>query len=171
MPNILTRLVLFLSSYSPLFVLLVIRNNNASHYVAVGLLVLAGGSFLVLAAFLWRVQHFESHEVAVSTVEPRGTETMGYIMTYLIPFLDIDLAKTPDIISLGLLLAVLGLLYTNSNLIHVNPMLAFFGYKIFDTTVDQGKPSALVTRKAYVRSGTKLNVISMGDYVLIEKKS
>ena len=67
------------------------------------------------------------------------------------------------------MLSVIGVLYANSNMIHTNPMLNIAGYHIFEIEDGDGNTMALVRERSYIRTGSELNVISIGDYVLLEK--
>jgi uncharacterized membrane protein YukC len=52
MPNTFTRLILFLSSYAPLFLIIAMRGWRESRYFAIGLVIVAVLSVVVLFAFL-----------------------------------------------------------------------------------------------------------------------
>ncbi|MCU1224677.1 MAG: hypothetical protein JWQ42_2770 [Edaphobacter sp.] len=94
---------------------------------------------------------------------------MSYIVTYLLPFLAIKLSDSMDIASLGLLLFVVGILYVNSNLIHTNPILSIMGYHLFEIEDENKKTTTLICKRSYVKTGSKIRVVSIGDYVLLEK--
>ena len=94
---------------------------------------------------------------------------MSYIVTYLLPFLAVKMSDKMDLASLGLLLFVVGVLYVNSNLIHTNPILSMMGYHLFEIEDSEKKTSTLICKRQYVRTGSQLNAISIGDYILVEK--
>ena len=94
---------------------------------------------------------------------------MSYIVTYLIPFLDLDLKSGSDVGALLVLLAVIGILYVNSNLIYINPILNLVGFHVYEVSGEDGRPSALLTRRGYIPPGERLRVVSLGNYVLMEK--
>ena len=95
---------------------------------------------------------------------------MSYIVTYLLPFLAVKLNDPTDVISLGMFFVIIGLLYVNSNMIHTNPVLNIFGYHIFEIEDSAGKTTALVSKRAYIRIDSEIDAVSIGDYVLLEKK-
>ena len=94
---------------------------------------------------------------------------MSYIVTYLLPFLAIKLNDKMDVASVGLLLLVVGVLYVNSNLIHTNPILSMMGYHLFEIEDADKKTTTLICKRSYVKIGSEMNVVSVGDYVLLEK--
>ena len=94
---------------------------------------------------------------------------MSYIVTYLLPFLAVKMNDKMDVASLGLFLSVVGVLYVNSNLIHTNPILSIMGYHLFEIEDSDRKTLTLICKRAYVRTSSELNAVSVGDYVLMEK--
>jgi hypothetical protein len=63
---------------------------------------------------------------------------------------------------------MIGMLYINSNMIHINPMLNLFGYHLYEVTLEDGDVHSLVTRRR-VRYKETLTVIRLGDEILFEK--
>jgi drug/metabolite transporter (DMT)-like permease len=170
MPNIPTRLILFLSSYAPLFLIVAMRGWRDSRHLAVGLAIVAVLSVVVLFAFLHTAQKLSAGKVSVSSVISRDGDAMSYIVTYLLPFLAVKLNDPTDVISLGIVFVVIGLLYVNSNMIHTNPVLNIVGHHIFEIVDSDGKTTALICKRSYIRTGSEIDAISIGDYVLLEKK-
>jgi len=95
---------------------------------------------------------------------------MSYIVTYLLPFLAVNLNDVMDAGSLGIVLTVIAVLYVNSNMIYTNPVLNLAGFHIFEIHDAEGKTSALISKRAYLRTGIEIQGVSVGDYVLLEKK-
>lgn len=170
MPNVPTRVILFLSSYAPLFLIIAMRGWNDSRYLAAGIAVVAVLSVVVLFVFLRSVQKLASDKITVDSVVSRDGDAMSYIVTYLLPFLGVKLNDVTDAASLGIVLVVIAILYVNSNMIYTNPVLNIAGYHIFEIQDADGKTTALICKRAYVRMGSEINVIAVGDYVLLEKK-
>jgi drug/metabolite transporter (DMT)-like permease len=169
MPNIPTRLILFLSSYAPLFLIIAMRGWRDSRYFAIGFAIGGVLSVVVLFAFLHTVQKLSAAKVSVASVVSRDGDVMSYIVTYLLPFLAVKLNDPTDVISLGVVFIVIGLLYVNSNMIHTNPVLNIVGYHIFEIEDANGKTTALICKRSYIRTNSEINAISLGDYVLLEK--
>ena len=72
---------------------------------------------------------------------------MAYIATYLIPFFGVDLGTTDDIVVLGGFLLVLMIVYVNSSMLFVNPVLSLVGYHWFEVDDPDGHVYALLTRR------------------------
>jgi uncharacterized membrane protein (DUF373 family) len=143
--------VLFLSSYSPLFLILALKNVDREAWETPGrsFLAMLLDSFppfalvliavvLVSSAWLYiflrsapsRIQR--SKWDTTSVAKHKTGDSLNYIITYIIPFLGFSIDNFWDIAAVGILLIVVGVIYVNSNLLYVNPMLSLFGYRIFE---------------------------------------
>ncbi len=121
--------LLFMSSFSPLFVMFALRSETWWLQVPlaiVGILGLAGS--IVVTDFVARTA---PQEVEVADVAPRDAETVSYLVTYLLPFLVAPSARWQDLAALGCFLLVLGVLYVKSNMVYINPVLALRGYHLW----------------------------------------
>lgn len=169
MPNLGTRILLFLSSYAPLLIILGIRNSFGHKTVSIVLFSVAVLSVLALLGYLALVRRLGSHSVTVQAASSRDGEAMSYIVTYLLPFIGLDSSARADQISLGVFLLVLAVLYVSTNLIHMNPVLNLLGNRILEIDSADGKRSILITHRAYIRPGTTIDAVSLGDTILLEK--
>jgi hypothetical protein len=138
--------------------------------LALGVAIVAVLSVAVLFVVLRIAQKLAADKISVNSVVSRDGDAMSYIVTYLLPFLAVKLNDATDAGSLGIVLLVIAVLYVNSNMIYTNPVLNIVGYHIFEIHDADGKTTALICKRAYIRMGSEMNVISVGDYVLLEKK-
>jgi hypothetical protein len=170
MPNLLTRLILFLSSYAPLFVIVAMRGWRDTRPIAYALVGVAIISVIVLFIFLSSARKLASGKVSVASVVSRDGDIMSYIVTYLLPFLAVKLNDPMDVGSLAVVFIVIAILYVNSNMIQTNPVLNLVGYHLFEIQDADGKTASLICKRAYIRTGSEIDAVSIGDYVLLEKK-
>lgn len=170
MPNVPTRLILFLSSYAPLFLIIAMRGWEKSRHLALGVAIVAVLSVVLLFVFSRIARKLAADKILVDSVVSRDGDAMSYIVTYLLPFLAVKLNDVMDAGSLAIVLLVIAVLYVNSNMIYTNPVLNIAGYHIFEIHDADGKTMALICKRAYIRKGSEINVVSLGDYVLLEKK-
>ena len=96
---------------------------------------------------------------------------MAYVVTYLIPFLGISVSDPVDAVSLGIMLGLIAVVYVSSNLIYINPILGLLGYRFYEVETANGKISTLVSRTDYVKTGLPIAVVSLDNYILMEKKA
>jgi len=162
--------VLFFSSYSPLFLILAVRNLDKTMIGSAILVGISLLSLLFLGRFMNSAKHQALFHVTVTRVESRDSEVMAYIVTYLIPFLGISVSDFVDAVSLSIMLGLIAVLYVRSNLIYINPILGLWGYRLFEVETENGKISALVCKRDYVKIGSHIAVVSPEDHILLEKK-
>src|SRR5229473_497247 len=140
MPTVLIRGMLFLSSYFPL---------------------------TLIFFFLFVVKH-PIWEI-VTALQSRDGEVMGYIASYLIPFVAIPFGGWQQGVALLIFVIVLGIVYVNSNMIHINPMLNLMGYHLYEIIVEHSeRPHALITHQ-HIALGDTIHIIDIGDGVFLEK--
>ena len=169
MPNLVTKILLFLSSYAPLLVILGVRNSFGHTKISIVLFAVAALSVLALVAFLAVARSLAPHEVTVQQATSKDSEAMSYVITYLLPFLGLDSSDGSDQISLAIFLFMLAALYISSNLIHMNPMLSLFRYRILEIDSLDGKRSILLTKRVHIRPETKLLVVPLSESIILEK--
>jgi|SRR5580692_5950184 hypothetical protein len=171
MANLPTRVILFLSSYMPLFLIMAIKYGLPHRYFGGAMLALGLLSAIVLVLYLNAARTFGSDRVVMEKVSAKDTEAMSYIVTYLIPFLDVKIDEPTNLISLGLLFTVVGVLYVHSNLIYINPTLNMLGYHLFEVEIEGGKSVALLSKRGFIEKGKALDVIPLGNQILLEAKN
>jgi hypothetical protein len=93
---------------------------------------------------------------------------MSYLVTYVVPFLALPSDSWERVVALVLFFLMLSILYVNSNMIHVNPMLNALGYHVYEVTLSDGDICTLVTRRR-VRRGGSLEITKLGEDLFLEK--
>jgi hypothetical protein len=169
MPNVLTRTILFLSSYSPLFLIFSFHLWHLHKWTSGALTLVAVGSVVALTTFISYAQQLQPATITVESVKSRDGDVMSYIVTYLLPFLAVKLDDYMDALSFSLLLLVVAVLYINSNLIYVNPILNLMGYHIFEVDHAANKTSVVICKRHYLKASQRITAVSLGDYLLLEK--
>jgi hypothetical protein len=167
MPSRKLSTLLFLSSYSPVFVLLALRAYGRVCAVVVLALVLLVLAIAGVALFLSIARRTEAQTMKVLSVQSRDTDLAGYLVAYLLPFVGVLAADWRDVLALALFIVFVGIVYVNSRMIYVNPLLAAFGYHLIlvtATTDASGKPANdpapqyVATRRRWVRQGDNIRV-------------
>lgn len=169
--NVGARIVLFLSSYAPLTVIYAVQywaRNWLIFGVACGVTV----SSIVIADFL--LSHVaRSHAINPDIVDgccQTGGEVMGYVASYLVPFLTLSLSDVRQVLALAFYLVVLGYLYVTTNMIAVNPTIqVLLRYRVYDVTLRRQGSQQLITRRN-LHLKDELWVARIGSNVIIEGK-
>lgn len=140
-----TLLLLFLTSYTPLFLLIALRYTLIKReYLVFGGLCLDGivmclkifwlpvtlFSVSILAllccqSFLTKLDSDakNGNTVKVEKIENRNSESLGYIATYIIPFISTNGEDIVEIITFLFLIIIIYGVYIRSNMVLINPVV------------------------------------------------
>lgn len=127
------KIGLFLSSYLPLFLILAIKNWFDSRMVLI--LIFVSMYSLVWIIIINNSKEGTSESYRVIKAKDKSHESLNYIIPYIISFIGFDLNKWQDWSALGILLLMLFMIYLNSELLYINPMLSLFNYRIYSVKV------------------------------------
>ena len=129
------KIFLFLSSYSPLFIILAIKSYQYFYLVLsfVGLVVISN---IVLFFVLFKSKKMSGDYYKINKIEDKSSQFLEYIIAYIIPFLGFNLLQITDVLILGILFFMIASIYINSDLIYMNPVMNLFKYKLYKVTTD-----------------------------------
>ena len=188
--NNIAIFVLFITSYIPLFGLLILRQikqnidylnfggiSQESIFLAFRKFGLSGFLFLVavfgyigLKFLLTNLDTKKSNGelVKIVEVENKNNESISYISTYIVPFIFQDTNNFFDIASISIVLIIVCGIYTKSNMIVINPILSITHtlYQIDYNKKNQTKKALLITKEEDLESGQeiKINLITKNIY-------
>lgn len=161
------RLILFLSSYSPLFFIFAIQNPFKNVKISYALIAIGVMSIIVLWYLLSLMGKIEPEYLVITQVNHKDGEAMSYIVTYLIPFLGIDFSKTDNWVSLLIMFGILAIIYINSNLIYTNPLLNLSGYHIFEVQCEDGKTIMMVGKGSQIPLGRNVLAVHLDENIYL----
>lgn len=185
---------LFLTSYTPLLVLIVVKqmlenkqNMNYGGFTVPSLLLFLenfGLSTLFLCLILFGIlgalivfRNIENriengNLVEVSEISNRNGEAIGYIATYIIPFLYDGFDDAFSIFSVIFLLIIIYLIYIKSSMLLINPVLSFF-YSIYEIKYIQGsfvKSGLIISRDSSIEESDNIKIYPLGYKLFYSKK-
>ncbi len=138
----LFKLFLFISSYSPLYLIVAIslypyeKVNIHSIFedkVTVTVYIILIVLFIVSFLPIWYINKCELNSTIVSErVTRKNEEILSYLVTYIVPLLAIDINEKSTLVTNGILFLLIGYLYIKSNLIHVNITFLIFGWNTYE---------------------------------------
>lgn len=169
--NLFARAILFVSSYSPLVLIFCILFADKHRLASVILLV--GGILSVL--FLAFYFQYSRRTIAasmdkVTDFQRHDADVMGYIASYLIPFVTFPLDNLQETLGLAVFVVVLLVVYVNSNMIYINPVLNLAGYHLYEIHIEHSELSHyLITRKRVVLNET-IHFVRLSDDIFLEKR-
>ncbi|MFC4172477.1 hypothetical protein ACFOYU_10435 [Microvirga sp. GCM10011540] len=170
MANALTRIILFLSSYIPLWVIFAIMTLRERPYLGAFFIVLAVASLLGTLLYMRLVQQLQGIGMQIGIIRRKDSDTMSYIASYVIPFAATAFSDVEQVASLAIFLGVLCVVYVNTGMIHINPVLSILGYNLYEIE-DQNGNSYFLMSKRRLRRGDDVTAIDVAESIFVEKKS
>jgi hypothetical protein len=143
--NVIMKIALFLSAYSSLFLIFLIKNFDTESIRWVFLILTVVPAVLLLLA-LFFLSRIAGSQEKISKLENINSTNIEFIVAYILPFLALDFTLLPDVISLSILFLILGFIYVRSNLFFMNPTLNLFGYDIVKGYIGE-RPITIITRR------------------------
>lgn len=151
---ITVKLSLFISSYIPLFLIVILRqveqnfsylNFGGINYQALKLFLSKFGVSTFLACIsiygliglcffiknMSKLTEDNGHKLGINRIQNKNAESIGYVATYLLPFVFQTYSSVFDVLQIIILLSVMYIIYTHSNLIVVNPLLNLW-YSLYE---------------------------------------
>lgn len=172
------RLLMVLSSISPLFILWAIRGNSLildRYFIAFcALMVVVPNAFLWLRIRTARKQA-DKRELTVGTADDHRDHILVYLFAMLLPFYSQDLGSWRYLGASFAALAFIVFLFWHLNLHYMNLLFAALGYRVFtvyppaDGNPLTGKTRhAVITRRVSLASGDQLVAYRVSDTVYLE---
>lgn len=182
----MTPMVLFLSSYMPLFLLIAIRQiisnfnvvtwegDSIMHLVLILLKNYGMATICISLALygLWGTyvtfKHIEEkvengNIVKITEISSMNDEPLAYVATYIIPIMFNDYSNVADNITILCIFYVVYKLYIRSKLILVNPMLSM-KYSIFNIKYDDDNVSRqgiLISKDKFIEENDRVKIYNV----------
>jgi hypothetical protein len=172
------RLLMVLSSISPLFILWAIRGNSLiPDFWFIGFC-----TFMVVIpnAFLWLRIHTarkqaDKRELTVGKADDHRDHILVYLVAMLLPFYSEDISTWRDFGATLAALAFIVFLFWHLNLHYMNLLFAFRGLRVFtvypptDGSPLSGKShEVVITRRVSLAPGDRITAYRLSDTVYME---
>lgn len=138
---------LFLSSYSPLPVLLAVRLYGLHDHGAPWLAGLFLAMMLPLLHVLSDVRSVMGRDFRVTRVNGAAGEVTGYIASYILPLIVIGTLIWTDYIAYGLFIIIVGIVMTRGELLHINPWVYLFGWRLYNVSIGDDDRYYLLSKR------------------------
>ena len=130
---------MFLSSYSPLMVILAARDLNYTTFQfdnpTVVWACLGAALLSCIAIFLLIRSLTMGDSATVTSVDDRSIELLNYTIPYLISFLSLDIGEASELVSFSLFMMLMFWLTYKTDNLYINPVLTLMNYKLYRVTV------------------------------------
>lgn len=151
------KTLLYLSSFIPLYILLIVQNiqlrntegkiYNSSEFVnqfignekttpnifwivIFSLLLISAITICVFVKFFLKAEGSSGKIIGESFSRE---DTLGYIVTYIMPLISIDIKSPRSLIINSILFVTIGIFYVKNNQLFMNPILNVMNYKILSS--------------------------------------
>lgn len=137
MKKIFMKCLLFVSSYFPLYIFLLVLNidnyNSYEKIQRIPIIIFLISMLIciilsVISIVLVGISKNGTKKLLIENIERPDDTIISYIMTYIIPILTVDNMNSYEIIVNILLFILIGYLYIRLNLLYLNPLWSMFGY-------------------------------------------
>jgi hypothetical protein len=167
MINKFSRLILFYFAYLPLFIILIINNILELRPLLIILFILIVVGFGSIFLLLKTIKSVTPNQEKIIIHENKNSEYLGFLVTYLIPFL-VSFSGVREIISFSILFLLIAYLYLDTSLFGINPLLKiFFSYNIYYVSLGNTK-YFLLSKVKHKQGENNLEIKKLGGNVLIE---
>lgn len=180
------QFALFVTSYFPLFALIIIRQVSENSdflqfsrfdWASIKLVIskFSLSAILTIVSLIglfgcWQtLGNIEKiakngRPVKIKDVKNKNSEAIGYIATYIIPFLFQNFSGWYECVSVLFLLGIIYRIYINSSLLLINPILSFqFSiYEIEYKDGDKEKNGLLISRDKYLQDEADIKIYEIG---------
>ncbi len=171
MPSLFVRCMLFFSSYVPLMLIFSILLWRSHLTWALGILTLGMLSLLITYLYIRRRRRKGGvSQAKITGVEKRDENVVGYIASYLIPFVTFPLEQPEQGIALLVFIGVLLILYVSSNMIYINPMFNLCGWHLYEITIDSDQMAHYLIARQGIKPNRTLYFVEISTNVYFEKK-
>lgn len=133
--------VVFTSAYIPLFLILVLKDFETApswHFLNPTKSIFLIAISILSALLLWIIAvrlKSGGYPGQILSATSKSGEIINYTIPYMISFFGFDLSKSKDIIIFTIFLSLLCLLSVRSQSVFINPILAIFGYGLYECEV------------------------------------
>lgn len=175
------RLLMVLSSTSPLFLLWAIRGNSLIpdrwFILFCALMVVVPNAFLWLRIRTAKKEADKRH-LTVGTADDHREHILVYLFAMLLPFYSVAIGTWRDLAATFAALAFIVFLFWHLNLHYMNLLFAALSFRVFtvyppadDNPLTGKAPYALITRRVSLASGDHMVAYRLSDTVYLEAEA
>lgn len=176
--------LLFLSSYIPLYLILSVKHRSATvsipetaipifqsisgvtlPWLSIIWLMVAGISGIILKLTL-DVRKSKGGEDIKEVDELRSRDDLitNYILVYIFPFVILDYTNITNWLAFVLFFLTIGVIQVRSSQLYVNPVLAFFDYRVYEIHTE-GEVLTVLSRSSMSDSTDNIRTVELSNNV------
>ncbi|MFJ5479576.1 hypothetical protein [Pectobacterium carotovorum] len=174
----LVSVLLFLSAYSPLMIIIIIKDIDTSEYWLFRTPIISGVLFLIaVSSSIITLQVVKSVDegltATITKAANKSGDMFGYTIPYMLSFMKVDLSDWQIALGLSVFLCVLFIMAYRTQTVFINPILAISGYMLIDCTFKRGNEEiqAMVITRRPVSIGDSCQLERLSHYLYIAAQS
>lgn len=152
-------------------VILAVRLWSSSSVVAVLLLATAVASVGSLLLLMRARGQLSPQRYTLTSVTDESNQVPAYLVTYLLPFMTLNVAGWDDLLGYALLAGVVVLLVARTDLVYVQPILLAIGWHMFHAGVEHGQAEIVIISNRELRPGDRVLTVGVGGRVVRAKST
>ena len=188
------KVILFISSYIPLYILMILKNileritkdgkflnlsnrkfkffDEINDYSLIFLIVLCLISFIYLNSKI-KITTGRRVYTIVEVQNETSNYYFNYISVYLLSCLGLTLNKIVDVFVFAFLMVIVGIIYISNDMTYMNPTLNIMGYKVYNSTIKLENTeilfkSILIANKSLkIKVGEQVRGTGKQDFIFI----
>lgn len=182
------KIVLFLSSYSPLYLIVALRGHQAEYSIlgqtipnfsiysvtlsslSIGALLLTAISVGFLWFMLWTRRTRQGQQDDIIQYHNRSDMFTEYLLVYIFPFIVFDFADLYDVAAFFILFLTVAAIVIRSNRLYVNPVLVAFRYNVYEVETPHNQHLLLTKETLNENEGVTINTAKISSDVYIATK-
>lgn len=175
------RLLMVLSSISPLFILWAIRGVKLipdAYVITVCVLMVGVPNLALWARIAIAKAHHDKRPLDIGKAEDHRDHLLVYLFAMLLPFYPVDLGEPRELAATVVALAFVVFLFWHLNLHYMNVFFAVLGFRVFTIyPPDTGNRltgkagQVLITRRVSLYAGEHIEAYRISDTVYMELNS
>ncbi len=172
----LYKVALFISSFLPLYLILMVKfydfnitlseninDKTISFSIFLGLVIFSLITFLY---FLFCEMNEETNFKSINNV---NNEILTYFITYIVPLTTLEITNVNSIIINIMLFTVIGIFYVNSNQIYLNVLFTLFGFNVYKDSSNKIIISKKSADKLREKQNMKVKRVGRNIYIINKK--
>jgi hypothetical protein len=177
----MARVLMVLSSISPLFILWAIRGNSLlpdRWFIGICALMVVIPNVVLWLRIRTAKKQSDKREITVGTADDHRDHILVYLFAMLLPFYSEDIGTWRDLGATLAALAFIVFLFWHLNLHYMNLLFALRGMRVFtvypptdDNALTGKSRQALITHRVNLAPGTRLVAYRVSDTVYLEAES
>lgn len=175
----MNKLILYLASYVPLYLILIVKNillklenrgwnlvnikyfNSVDDFVIILLLLLTIASVGYITIQIKGIGKYHKNSYKILKVNNFSSDSiLNYISIYILTFIEFDLNSISNIVTLIFIIGLLGIISIRYDDLYINPTLLLWNYKVYNITIEKnGKPlEKIVLVKGNIYDNTQIGI-------------